>query len=165
LCAALALVVGLTCLGCDERSTEATPKQIPARTEQPPPSKPEGPAKPFVEVTPRAAKRVKEIVESQGITETWALRLQASWPKGVCSPQHKLDLETNLSSSSDTVFESGSMRVIVLKRQADMFRGAQIDFGEKDGQLGFLVNNPNFEGDLLKKWGPIVAADPLSESK
>jgi len=116
-------------------------------------------------VTPRAAKRVREIVASAAIKGDWALRLQASWPKGICCPQHKLDIETNLSSPSDTRLESGGIRVIVLKRQVDMFRGAQIDFGEKNGRQGFLVDNPNFEGELLKKWGPIVAADPLSEGR
>jgi Fe-S cluster assembly iron-binding protein IscA len=76
-----------------------------------------------------------------------------------------LDIDTNPPSSADYAFVSGGLRVVVLKRQVDMFRGAEIDYGEKDGRQGFLVNNPNFEGELLKKWGPIVAADPLSDGK
>jgi Fe-S cluster assembly iron-binding protein IscA len=160
------LAVVATCVGCDQHPAEGTSKQSPRDREEPPPEvKRENPTKPFVELTPRAARKVKEIVESHGVTGTWALRLEASWQKGVCCPQHRLDLDTNLSSAEDHVFDSGGFKLVVLKRQVEMFRGAQIDYGEKGGEKGFLVNNPNFEGELLKKWGPIVAADPLSKSK
>src|SRR5882724_7833437 len=90
-CAALLLAVSAACVGCDQSSADATPKPAPTPTEPPAPqARPtEPPAKPLVEVTPRAAKSVREVIESQRISGTWALRLEASWPKGICSPQHK----------------------------------------------------------------------------
>lgn len=164
--AALVLSVSAVCLGCNESPTEVAPKQPPTQVEQQPPkAEPEVPSKPLVAVTPRAAKSIREVVESLDRTGTCALRLEAFWPNGICCPQHKLNLEITPPSSMDYAFESGGIKVVVLKRQADMFRGAQIDYGEKNGSQGFILNNPNFEGELLKKWGPIVAADPLSAGK
>lgn len=162
-CATMVLAFAVACVSCDQGSPDVAPKQASKNTEQrSPTTKADAAPKPLVEVTSRAAKSVREVVEAQAMPNTWALRLETYWPKGICSPQHRLKIDTDPASPEDHVFASGGIKVVVLKRQMEMFRGAQIDYGEKNGEHGFLVNNPNFEGELLKKWGPIVAADPLS---
>ena len=99
---------------------------------------------------------------SSGIGETWVLRLEASWSKKVCSPQHAMRFEIKPPSAEDHSFESGGMKLVVLKRQLEMLRGTEIDLGERKGEQGFIITSPNLKGDLLEKWGPVLEADPLS---
>lgn len=39
-----------------------------------------------------------------------------------------------------------------------MLRGTLVDFKENAKESGFSVKNPNFEGEALKKWLPILQA-------
>jgi len=158
------IVLGAVSLGCYPETSPQTSGSAPQPSQARPERDQQPPERPLVEVTARAAETVTRIVKEQGIEGSWYFRVEASWPKGICSPQHRLDIETS-PSESDSTFESAGIKVVVLKRQVEMFRGARVDYGEKDGKQGFLVDNPNFEGDLLKKWGPVVAADPLSAAK
>ena len=176
-CAATLLALGVACQGCKESPLESAPVGVSARAEKPPPrtetpaptpplveltTETPAPTPPLVELTPAALAKVKEIVASAEIAEPWALRLEASWPKAVCSPQHAMRFEANLPSTEDHAFESGGIKLVVLERQVDMLRGTEIHYGRKDGQEGFIINTPNFKGDLLEKWGPILSSDPLS---
>ena len=81
------VALGVACQGCNESSHESAPVEAFVRTEEPPPQK-ETPVltPPVVEFTAPAMAKVKEVVASAGISEAWALRLEASWPKRVCSP-------------------------------------------------------------------------------
>jgi Fe-S cluster assembly iron-binding protein IscA len=166
-CPAALVVLGLACHGCTQRTHGNSParasvpteKTLERQTETPQP----GP--PVVELTPPALVRVKEIVASAGITQTWALRLEASWSPKVCSPQHSMRFEVDAPKPGVHAFESGGIRVAVLERQVEMLRGTMIDFGEKNGEQGFIIKTPNFEGKNLEKWGPILAADPLSSTQ
>jgi Fe-S cluster assembly iron-binding protein IscA len=182
MCRAAVLTALLGALaGCEESSEEAAP--LPGRvtlTVRPenllpqaealapqakePPDQPEAQEStpPAVSLTPRALGRIKEIVTSTEIGDGWSLRLQASWPKGVCSPQHAMQFDAGVPSPGDHGFASGGIRVVVLERQLDMLRGTEIDFGEKDGKQGFIIKTPNLEGEPLKTWGPILETDPLS---
>jgi Fe-S cluster assembly iron-binding protein IscA len=110
-------------------------------------------------------RRVKAIVASAGLIESWALRLEASWPEGVCGPQHQMRFDAAPPSSEDHAFESAGIKLVVLKRQVDLLRGTEINFGEKSGEQGFIINTPNFQGESLEKWGPVLQADPLSAAK
>jgi Fe-S cluster assembly iron-binding protein IscA len=165
-CAATLVALGMACQGCKESPHESVPAQVSARTEKPP-HKTETPVltPPLVGLTPPALAKVKEVVASAGITEPWALRLEASWPVAVCSPQHALRFDSDPPSSEDHAFDSGGIRILVLERQVDMLRGTEIHYGEKNGQQGFLINTPNFKGDLLEKWGPVLRSDPLSATE
>ena len=72
--------------------------------------------------------------------------------------QHKLDLDS-AASFEDYTFESSGMKVVVLKRQVDMLRGVEVDFGFDGDKQGFKIKNPNFEGEALKKWLPVLEKD------
>jgi Fe-S cluster assembly iron-binding protein IscA len=165
-CAVTLAIFSMACQGCKENSHESAPARVTARTEKPPPeTETEVLTPPVVELTPAALAKVKEVVASAGISEPWALRLEASWPKAVCSPQHNLRFDDNPPSSEDYGFETGGIRVRVLRRQVDMLRGTEINYGTKNGQQGFIINTPNFKGELLEKWGPVLASDPLSSAE
>ena len=116
-------------------------------------------------LTRKAAAKIKEMVASAGLEKGWALRLEASRPKNVCSPQHAMRFEMEKPSADDHAFDSGGIRVVVLKRQLEMLDGTEIDFGEKKKVQGFIIDSPNFNVDLLDKWGPVLASDPLSAPK
>jgi iron-sulfur cluster assembly protein len=109
---------------------------------------------PLVSVMPKAAARVKEIVAGQGVVETLYLRLRVV-PGGCQGFMHKLDLDT-VVSPEDYSCESAGVKVVVFQRQKEMLRGAEVDFGEVDGQHGFKVENPNFKGEAAKKWLAIL---------
>ncbi len=113
---------------------------------------------PVVSVTPKAVKSLTQFVGEQGITEPWYLRVGV-FPGGCCGFMHKLDLDTELSPFADHTFESGGVTVVVLKRQVEMLRGTQVDFGEEREKQGFLIKNPNFEGESLKNWLPVLSAE------
>ena len=178
-CAAILAALGVACQGCIETSREGAPVrasvgtsregapvQASVRTEDPPPgTETRAPARPVAEFTPAATAKVEAIMASAGFNESRLLRLEASWPKGVCGPQHKMEFEEAPPSSQDHAFKSGGINVVVHKRQVEMLRGTVIDYGEKDGQQGFIINTPNFQGELLEKWGPVLQSDPLSAAR
>jgi iron-sulfur cluster assembly protein len=163
-CAAFLAALGVACQGCKESSHENVPVRASVRTEEPPPGTETTrvPTLPVAELTPSALAKIKDVVASAGLVGAWSLRLEASWPKGVCSPQHKMRFDADPPSSEDHAFESGGIKIVVLKRQVDMLRGTEIDYGEKGGRQGFIINTPNFKGELLEKWGPVLQSDPLS---
>jgi Fe-S cluster assembly iron-binding protein IscA len=165
-CAALLASLVVACQGCEGPSYVDAPAQASARNEgSPPRTETPAPSRPLVELTPAALARVKAIVASAGLIESWALRLEASWPEGVCGPQHQMRFDAAPPSSEDHAFESAGIKLVVLKRQVDLLRGTEINFGEKSGEQGFIINTPNFQGESLEKWGPVLQADPLSAAK
>jgi iron-sulfur cluster assembly accessory protein len=115
---------------------------------------------PAVTVSPVAAASVSRIVKEQRVTGAWYLRLRVL-PGGCCGFMHKLDLDTGRPSAEDQLCESGGIKVVFLKRQAEMLRGTRVDYGQEGERVGFRVKNPNFEGESLKKWLPLLeAAEP-----
>jgi Fe-S cluster assembly iron-binding protein IscA len=156
----------VACQGFVERSLGGELAPNSARSDDPPPKKETPPpARPPVTLTPAARARIKEIVAKHKVPEPWTLRLEASWPEGICSPQHKMEFQVARPSSEDQAFESSGIKLVVHKRQVEMLRGTEIHFGEKGGEKGFIITTPNFEGEALKKWGPVLRADPLSAPK
>jgi Fe-S cluster assembly iron-binding protein IscA len=163
-----ALFLLMACHGCANRSPESTemPAPAPTATAEPKLKAPiEAPSVPIVELTPAALAHVKEVVASSGLGTAWVLRLEASWSPTICSPQHNMHFDVDHAKADDLAVDSARIKLIVLKRQAEMLRGTKIDFGEKNGEHGFIINTPNFKDKLLEKWGPILAADPLSTPK
>jgi Fe-S cluster assembly iron-binding protein IscA len=160
------VALGVTCQGFIESSLGGEPVPSPARGDDPPPKKETpAPARPPVTLTPAALARIKEIVAEARLPEPWALRLEASWPERICSPQHKLEFQVARPASEEHAFESSGIKLVVHKRQLEMLRGTEIHFGEKTGQMGFIITTPNFQGEALEKWEPALRADPLSAPK
>ncbi len=159
-----ALVVA--CQGCEGASQIGTPARASARNEGPlPRAEAPAPSGPLVELTPAALARVKAIVASAGLIEPWSLRLEAYWLEGVCSPQHQMRFDADPPSPEDHPFESAGIKLVVLERQADLLRGTEINFGEKAGEQGFIINTSNLQGASLEKWGPVLQSDPLSAAR
>jgi iron-sulfur cluster assembly protein len=112
-----------------------------------------------VAVTPNAAKAFTRFCNEAGCAGTCYLRVRVV-PGGCSGFLHKLDLDSAASPTTDHVFESAGIRVVVMKRQVEMLRGTQVDYGEKSGKQGFEVTvAPNFQGESLRKWLPILTAD------
>lgn len=103
------------------------------------------------EVTPLAASKIRQEAAAMPLAREWYVRVEAYWPKGVCSPQYSVEIVTTLNRARDYEFEAIGINILVLKRQVDMFRGAKLDYEEKAAE-GFRVDNPNFQGDQLEKW-------------
>jgi hypothetical protein len=49
--------------------------------------------------------------------------------------------------------------VALFKRQLDMLRGTEIDFGQGNGKEGFKAEHPNFKGELAEKWIALLQND------
>jgi iron-sulfur cluster insertion protein len=70
---------------------------------------------------------------------------------------HKLDLGHDLAPE-DHAFSAGGVSAVVYLCQVEMLRGTRIDSIESAKERGFTVKNPNFEGEALKKWLPLLKA-------
>jgi len=112
---------------------------------------------PLIVVTSKAAATVNQIVKDQGITDTWYIRVRLV-PGGCKGFMHQMGLETAPEFATDHTFESGGLKVVVLKRQVEMLQGTRLDFGREQEQEGFIIKSPNFEGEALKKWLPVLLA-------
>jgi iron-sulfur cluster assembly accessory protein len=153
-CAAVAL-------GCHQEPVPEPP--APSAAAGPPVAPPPRPVTgpPVVAVSPKAAEMILSQIEQlrsempAGATPRLRVRVV---PGGCQGFMHKLDVDT-VTTSGDRVFTSAGVSVVVAERQADMLKGTLVDFGEKDGQQGFKVDNPNFTGDWTKKWLPILEAE------
>jgi iron-sulfur cluster insertion protein len=137
-------------LGCNESTNPE-----PSRPSLPAPSASKKPfagqdESPLVTVTPKAAATIRQLVADQPTTEKLYLRVRVV-PGGCQGFTHKLDLDPDVSSE-DHVFVSAGVSVVAFKRQVEMLRGAQVDFGEKNGKQGFKIDNPNFKGEAARKW-------------
>ena len=110
------------------------------------------PAPALFDVTPAAAAQIKRVAATKPLPIVWHVRIEAYWLKGARSPQYSIKIDTDLNKARDYKFEASGIEIVVLKRQVEMLRGAQLDFGEINGEERFRVNNPNFEGEQLKKW-------------
>jgi len=131
-----------------------------------PPSAPEiaeQPPAPLVDVTPEALEVIQRAASDLPKDDSWVLRIRVSWPANVCSPQHAMDFGANRPTDEDHAFESHGLRFHVLKRQMEMLRGTRITFGRMGDATGLMFDNPNFKGESLETWEPILAADPLSQ--
>src|SRR5262249_3434850 len=112
----------------------------------------EGP--PLLTLTPKAAAVIHQHVAELRMSGKLHLRVRVI-PGGCQGFQHKLDLDPAVSAE-DHVCDSGGVSVVVFKRQVEMLRGTQVDYGEESGKHGFKVDNPNFKGDWTKKWLPLL---------
>jgi iron-sulfur cluster assembly accessory protein len=106
---------------------------------------------PFITVTPKAAATIRQIIAEQLQPPPKVYLRVRVVPGGRQGFMHKVDLDT-VVSAEDQVCETAGVSVVTFKRQAEMLRGTQVDFGEENGKRGFKVENPNFTGEWAKKW-------------
>jgi iron-sulfur cluster assembly protein len=137
-------------LGCNETSNSGSPSSSLPSSAALEKSAAQTGESPLVRVTPKAAATIHQIIAEQRMTEKCYLRIRVV-PGGCQGFQHKLDLDPDVSVA-DLLCESTGVHVVVFKRQMEMLRGAEVDFGELDGKQGFKVENPNFTGESAKKW-------------
>jgi iron-sulfur cluster insertion protein len=113
------------------------------------------------EVTPAAAQKVQEIIregQASGALpkEKLYLRLRVV-AGGCCGFLHKIDLDPDVAAD-DRSFTVGGVSAVVSSRQFEMLCGARVDYVASGKEVGFSVKNPNFEGEALKKWLPLLEA-------
>jgi len=96
-----------------------------------------------ITVSDKAARKVKEIINDNSITDKVYLRL--SVVGGGCSGfQHKLDLDPNLNEKLDEVFQLNGVDIVVDKRSLMYLGDALVDYHDEDlAKTGFSVVNPN----------------------
>jgi iron-sulfur cluster assembly protein len=138
-------------LGCGE-SPDSGPLRLPAPSASPnkEPRAQAQEAPPIIAVTQNAAATVRQIITDHGVPATCYLRLRVV-PGGCQGYMHKLDLDPDVSAE-DHVCESAGIKVVIFKRQIEMLRGSEVDYGVFNGERGFKVENPNFKSGSVKKW-------------
>jgi len=95
-----------------------------------------------ITVTEKAAGEVKRIIEEQQFKERVYLRMRVVG--GGCSGfQHKLDLDLNVNSKVDEVYEFHGIPLVVDKRSLMYLDNAQVDFHDDLNRRGFSISNPS----------------------
>jgi iron-sulfur cluster assembly protein len=94
-----------------------------------------------IELTPRAAEKLREIMTSQGIAEGG---LRVGVQGGGCSGlSYNLSLDTE-ERAGDKVFEIDGLRIFVDMKSYLFVNGTTIDYKDEGLlQRGFTFNNPN----------------------
>lgn len=95
-----------------------------------------------ITISDKAARKVKEIVSENQITDKVYLRL--SVVGGGCSGfQHKLDLDPNLNEKLDETFQLNGVDIVVDKRSLMYLTDALVDYHDEDlAKTGFSIVNP-----------------------
>jgi len=93
-----------------------------------------------VQLTDKAAGKIKELIGSNGNSEEQALRVAVRG--GGCSGfQYALALDQ--PKSEDHVFEHQDVAVVVDKVSMQFVFGSEVDYVDGLQGAGFVVNNPN----------------------
>ena len=91
-----------------------------------------------VTITPTAFKKILEIRDRKQIDDTYLLRLGVnSSGCGIAS----YILGFDLPSDKDEVFEVDGLRIIMEKVQVMYLAGKSVDYGEADGETGFIFRD------------------------
>jgi iron-sulfur cluster assembly protein len=159
---AFLLLAAAASVGCDN---DSRPDPVGPSSRPPVPQSSKAPepeaARPFGTVTPKAAAEIRRITAAQEFTGTVYLRVRVV-RGGCCGYLHKLDLDP-VASAEDHVAESGGVKVVAHKRQVEMLRGSEVDFGRAGHQVGFKIRNPNFDGEGARKWLAVLDKDKPAE--
>ena len=93
-----------------------------------------------ISITKSAAKRVGELVASEGI-ESLMLRVMVS--AGGCSGfEYSFDLDET-QNSDDKIFETGGIRVIIDEMSLELLGGSELDYVDDLAGASFRLNIPN----------------------
>ena len=92
-----------------------------------------------VSITPKAVEKIREIRSAKQIAEDYLLRLGVkSAGCGVASYIIGFDH----SNEKDEVFEIDSLKIAIEKIQVMHLAGKSVDYGEADGETGFIFRDP-----------------------
>ena len=96
---------------------------------------------PIVHVTEAAAAQIKRHLDSEGKTETHALRIKVVG--GGCSGlQYQLAFDEAVKET-DTVETTLGVRLVVDEKRALYLVGTELDYVDSLMESGFKINNPN----------------------
>lgn len=95
-------------------------------------------------LTPQAARRVREIIASQQLSEGHGVRVGVK--SGGCSGLSYL-LEIDEPADNDRLFESQGVRVFCDPKSYLFINGTEIDFSSDLMNGGFQFTNPNAKRD------------------
>jgi iron-sulfur cluster assembly protein len=116
-------------------------------------------AAPVCELTDACSDKVSEIIrqgQADGSLPKERLYLRVRVVAGGCQGfLHKIDLDPAVGPR-DHVVSAGDVSAVVFADQAEMLRGTRIDYIDTGKEVGFTVKNPNFEGEAVKKWLPVL---------
>jgi len=103
---------------------------------------------PPIVLTEKAAGEVRKIIADQvAAGETRALHLRMRVVGGGCSGfQHKLDLDPEVNTKLDEIFELQGVPVVIDKRSLLYLEGVTVDFHDDLNRRGFSISNPNAKG-------------------
>jgi|GEM_PF-7001074 len=157
------VLAALLAAGCNLNRNDGTTEPAPAPQVSslievaPPPHL----AKPVVELTPAAVKEIQKYITQDPEMKECYLRVRVV-PSGCQGFMHKLDLDP-VVSGDDRTFEASGVKVVIAERQVGLIRGSTVDFGQENGQVGFKVKNPNFEGKCAKNSMEELKSQPVAK--
>lgn len=94
---------------------------------------------PSITISPRAAKRIVELVDADGSAEVFRVSVEG----GGCSGfQYRFELTGN-TAPDDILIERDGATVAIDPVSADFVQGSEIDFVDELIGAQFKINNPN----------------------
>ena len=94
----------------------------------------------MITLTDKAAEKVKEIRQAEGIEDVMALRLRVVG--GGCSG-FSYDLYFDSAQDTDKVFDSHGVKLVVDQMSLMYLMGTEVDYVEGLHGAGFKFQNPN----------------------
>jgi len=98
----------------------------------------------LIEVTPLAAEKLEKVLAEQG--EDGSLLRVMVMPGSNGGFQYMMGVEKE-SKADDIIIEVENVQVLVDAESAPLVEGAQIDYVEGLMRSGFVISNPNLQGE------------------
>ena len=98
----------------------------------------------IIEVTDLAAEKLEEVLNEQG--EDGALLRVMVMPGEQGGFQYMLGVEKD-AKDDDIMIDAGNIRILVDPESAPMVEGAKIDYIDSLMRSGFVISNPNLQGE------------------
>ncbi len=98
----------------------------------------------ILEVSAGAAEKFRELLKEQGEEDGMLRVMVAPGPHG--GMQYMLSVEQE-AAEDDFVIDADTISVLVDAESAPLIEGSQIDYTEGLMRSGFVISNPNFQGE------------------
>jgi len=95
----------------------------------------------MIVLTDKAAKKVKSLLEKEGLGKEGALRISVK-NVGCSGFSYDLKFDNQVDPKFDMTFEQNGVKVVADKKSLLYLNGTTIDFNEDLMQGGFKFNNP-----------------------
>jgi iron-sulfur cluster assembly protein len=92
-----------------------------------------------IQVTPKAAERIRQILAKEGVSGGLRLAVQGGGCSGF-SYQFKVEARER---PSDHIFAFGDVKVLIDPKSLVFLDGLTLDYKESLIQSGFVIDNPN----------------------